>query len=121
MSNNEKSIPYLSTLQELVSIQQTPKIILICFTASWCGPCKKMKPFLTELMHKYSKIALFYYVDVDKSSELTEKFNVSKMPTFAIFKGNVPIITFSGANPERVALVMHVASATGFPGFVAKK
>ena len=44
--------------------------VVVDFTASWCGPCKKIAPVLQELARKASGKVLFYKVDVDQSREL---------------------------------------------------
>jgi thioredoxin 1 len=42
------------------------KIIVVDFTATWCGPCRLMTPVSSELIKKYD-ILTFLEVDVDKS------------------------------------------------------
>ena len=32
---------------------------ILFFTASWCGPCKSMYPFVTQLSEKNSKYIFF--------------------------------------------------------------
>jgi thiol-disulfide isomerase/thioredoxin len=37
------------TLEEFIELQkQNKSILLFFFTASWCGPCKKVKPYVFE-------------------------------------------------------------------------
>jgi thiol-disulfide isomerase/thioredoxin len=41
------------------------KIIVVDFTATWCGPCRLMAPVFTDLSKKYD-ILIFLKVDVDE-------------------------------------------------------
>ena len=62
------------------------KLIVVDFTASWCGPCQKIKPFFHECSNLYKKTSLCLSVDVDKFPELTSKYKIEAMPTFLCFK-----------------------------------
>jgi thioredoxin 1 len=64
------------------------------FTADWCGPCKKVRPIIQELIQEgYS----FQIIDVDIEKELVEKFEISSVPTFILFKNEKSIKRISGA------------------------
>ncbi|KFQ27629.1 Thioredoxin, partial [Merops nubicus] len=40
------------------------KLVIVDFSATWCGPCKMIKPFFHSLCDKYSE-AVFIEIDVD--------------------------------------------------------
>jgi thioredoxin 1 len=64
------------------------------FTADWCGPCKKVRPIVEELIKDgYS----FQIIDVDIEKELVKKFEVSSVPTFILFKNEKSVKRISGA------------------------
>jgi thioredoxin 1 len=58
------------------------------FTADWCGPCKKVRPIVEELIKDgYS----FQIIDVDLEKELAKNFEISSIPTFILFKNEKSI------------------------------
>lgn len=80
---------------ELVSAG--PKLVVVDFTASWCGPCKRISPFFEELVAKYPK-AVFLKVDVDECQETAASQGVSAMPTFIFFRNKTKIGRLQGAD-----------------------
>jgi thioredoxin-like negative regulator of GroEL len=72
-------------LQAIVAEQN---IVLVQFSAGWCGNCRIMKPkfkrFATEADN-----AKFVIVDAEKFPESRKLANVDNLPTFAAFKDGV--------------------------------
>jgi thiol-disulfide isomerase/thioredoxin len=87
---------------------------IIKLTASWCGPCKKIAPYVNQLNEIYSKTHSFQYIeiDVDNALDLYAFFKKMKMangvPTFLTFKKclyqpdsyYVPYKCMTGADPR---------------------
>jgi thioredoxin len=53
---------------------------IVDFSATWCGPCKRLSPILEELAMEYKGKVDIYKVDVDKCRKLAETFNISSIP-----------------------------------------
>ena len=92
---------YITGIKELnLEIQNNnQKKIMLVFTASWCGPCQKLKNELIStnqdgsisgIQVKYQDKLIILYIDVDESEnqELMEIYEVSGMPTQVIIKPN---------------------------------
>jgi len=67
------------------------------FTADWCGPCKKVRPIVEELIKDGNS---FQIIDVDLEKELAKNFEISSVPTFILFKNEKSIKRISGAQTK---------------------
>ena len=63
------------------------KIIVLKFTASWCGPCQRIKKDYQNLIITFPDI-IFTEIDVDEMEKLSEHFEISCMPTFIFIKSH---------------------------------
>ncbi len=61
---------------------------LMVFTATWCGPCQRMKPIWRAIERKDHEVK---WVDIDKSN-LDEKYKVTGVPTTFVIDANGKII-----------------------------
>lgn len=77
------------------------KLVVIDFSATWCGPCKQIAPFFKELSEELTDV-VFVKVDVDENPATAAKYSVSAMPTFLFIKGGEVVDRLMGANPARL-------------------
>jgi len=61
--------------------------VLVDFWAAWCGPCKKIAPFIDELAEEYAGKMKIGKVDVDTNSKIATEYGVMSIPTIIFFKG----------------------------------
>lgn len=55
------------------------------FSATWCGPCQKLKPYFKQYEEVYKGQADFVTIDVDENKALARKHNIQSVPTVIIF------------------------------------
>jgi thioredoxin 1 len=67
-------------------IIQADKPVLIDFFAEWCGPCKLMKPILTELRQRMGDKIRILKVDVDRSPVVSSAFDIQSVPTLMLIR-----------------------------------
>lgn len=77
-------------------------IVLVDFSATWCGPCKMQKPVLEEMESEVD--FEIYSVDVDENPDLAGRYNVNAVPSMMLFKGGVLKNTLVGFQAKEVIL-----------------
>ncbi len=61
-------------------------VTLVDFYADWCGPCRMLAPVFEEVAGSMSGKAKFGKLDIDKSSGIAGKNEVTSVPTMILFK-----------------------------------
>ena len=75
-------------------------LVLIDFFAEWCMPCLTMAPILDELSETFKGKIKIGKVSVEDNQELAQKFSVSSIPNFVLFKDGKKIDQFVGSMSE---------------------
>lgn len=78
------------------------KLVVVDFHALWCGPCKRIAPFLEKLADKYADSMVVVKVDVDEVEELATKYKIQSMPTFIFFRKGSHLHTQTGSDEAKL-------------------
>jgi thioredoxin 1 len=73
------------TTQSFFEKIRSENLVLIDFSASWCGPCKRLTPVLDALSKELPAVK-FYKVDIDESELLRDKYGIRSVPTILVFE-----------------------------------
>lgn len=76
--------------------------VLVDFSAVWCGPCKMLAPIVEELSTDMEGKAKVFKVDVDKSGDIAQRYNIMGVPTVMIFKKGEAVEKMVGFQPKEV-------------------
>lgn len=89
-------------------IKNSP-LVLVDFSAEWCGPCKALAPILKQLATKVGNQIKIVKIDVDKNNALATKMNVRGVPTLVLYKNGNQVWRQSGVVPidQLIKLVQH--------------
>ncbi|XP_067442002.1 thioredoxin-like [Thunnus thynnus] len=75
------------------------KLVVVDFTATWCGPCRMIGPEFVKLSEKpENSNVVFLKVDVDKAPDVSSSCGIKCMPTFHFYKNGEKVYEFSGAD-----------------------
>ena len=86
-TNSKELVEWRKDLPAAISdAAKTHQSIFIDFTATWCGPCQKMKQ--TTFADANIKKAMDRYIpvqiDIDQQPKFAQQFQVESIPTFVI-------------------------------------
>lgn len=74
---------------------------VIYFTADWCNPCQRTKPFAEELIAEGNDIR---FADADQQIDLVKQFEIKSIPTFILIEDGVEINRMNGAKTKEQLL-----------------
>merc|ERR1712224_407561 len=77
------------------------KLVVVAFTASWCGPCQRIAPIFAKLAKEMPDV-VFVKVDVDDNEETAAACGIQAMPTFQFYKSGAKVHEFSGASEAKI-------------------
>jgi thiol-disulfide isomerase/thioredoxin len=109
-SITELNVAQLQALQASLS----NKVLILKFSADWCGPCKKIAPAYQEFIAQAPENIIFGDIDVDENLDLYMALKKQKMvtgiPVFLAFFGDakrtmwfIPDDSIVGADSVAVA------------------
>ena len=74
-------------------------IKIIKFSASWCQPCKVLKPIMDEVKNENPNV-IFENIDVDQNKDFAMQSGVTSVPTVIIYKNGNEASRFSGVKTK---------------------
>ncbi len=86
------------TFEAEVLQSQVP--VLIDFTATWCSPCKALKPIIEKVAQSHAGRLKVVQLDIDDSPDTPSRFNIRGVPTVIMFKDGKEVARLVGLAPE---------------------
>ncbi|MBR4350932.1 MAG: thioredoxin [Bacilli bacterium] len=70
--------------------------VLVDFNATWCGPCKMLKPVLDQVAKDGKKIVA---IDVDDDRDLAIEYGINSIPCLILFENGKEVKRSVGLVP----------------------
>ena len=89
---------------ELEQLVQSTKILLVDFSATWCGPCKSLGKVLeTKVMPKIKDDpdVKLVKIDIDKNQELAQGLQVMSVPCMMFFFNGQRLVFQTGEDGKQ--------------------
>ncbi|XP_019089899.1 PREDICTED: thioredoxin H2 [Camelina sativa] len=81
--------------------KESNKLLVVDFSASWCGPCRMIEPTIHAMADKFTDVD-FVKLDVDELPDVAKEFNVTAMPTFVLVKRGKEVERIIGAKKDEL-------------------
>ena len=90
---------------EISSVELQEKInkgekIILKLGATWCGPCKMLKPIFEKVANENTTDVQMYTLDVDLNREIAMSLGVRSVPTIKLINAGEVIDTKVGMQSE---------------------
>ena len=86
-------------------VLKSEKPVLVDFNATWCGPCRMLKPTLDAIAAERSDVTVVG-VDIDENMELAEEYEVFSIPCLVLFKDGAEADRSVGLVPKDRVLAL---------------
>ena len=100
-TNDETQTPMTSTTEEVIQenhggvitkdsfdrVIAGNKLTMVDFYTTWCGPCKRMAPFVQQIKEENADIVNVVQVDAEAQLDIAGRYNIQGYPTLIFFKG----------------------------------
>lgn len=74
------------TMNDYRNHVKSDKLVLVDFNATWCGPCKRMAPFLADISIEQKDKLELLKIDADENSSLAKDMKIEGIPTLFLYK-----------------------------------
>src|SRR5712691_3729234 len=82
------------------TVGASTQLVLLDFWATWCAPCKMLKPLVEELATEYEGRGVVAELDVEANPITASKFGVLSIPLLKRFRGGKPAERDGNDKPE---------------------
>ncbi|WP_437670838.1 thioredoxin [Sorangium sp. So ce131] len=101
-----KNVVEVNDLNFDKEVLQTDTPVLVDFSASWCGPCKRLAPVVDEIADETAGQVKVVKLDVDESPAAAQRFAIRSLPTVMAFRNGEPAGTHVGLTNKKTLLAL---------------
>ncbi len=90
---------YIESETEFDQLIASESLVVVDFTATWCGPCKVVGPLMDKLAAEYGNRIQVFKLDLDAHKAVAQRLNIRSIPAVMLFKQGKILETLVGVKP----------------------
>lgn len=67
-------------------VLNSPGLVLVHFSAPWCGLCRMINPMLNKLQSDIEKPVKIVIINTDENFKLANTYRIKNLPTILVFE-----------------------------------
>jgi thioredoxin 1 len=87
---------YIQSETEFYSLIASEGLVVVDFTAQWCGPCKLVAPRMDRLASDYADRLQVFKLDLDANKGLAKRLGIRSIPAVMMFRKGELLETLVG-------------------------
>lgn len=87
---------YIQSETEFDSLIASEGLVVVDFTAQWCGPCKLVAPRMDRLASDYADRLQVFKLDLDANKGLAKRLGIRSIPAVMMFRKGELLETLVG-------------------------
>ena len=109
---NSEEVAYKVENSKIIPVNGLPTIV--DFSATWCPPCRQLKPIFQKLEEEFEGRINFITIDVDEMPELAQSYGVQSIPMLLFIGRDGKIVNTLVGFQSRAQLLEQINSCFGF-------
>lgn len=81
------------------------KLVVVDFSATWCGPCRALSPYIDALATNHHHI-LFAKANIEETPIMANELDVKSLPCVIIFENGKEIHRVVGFNKPKLQAII---------------
>jgi len=87
---------YIQSETEFDSLIASEGLVVVDFTAQWCGPCKLVAPLMDRLADDYGDRLQVFKLDLDANKGVAKRLGIRSIPAVMLFRKGEVLETLVG-------------------------
>ena len=89
------------TKDSFIKLTKDTPVVLVDFYAEWCGPCKKMGPYIEKFKNDYKGKVNVVKIDADQNKQLVLDLGYQALPIILVYKEGKKVFEREGFVSEQ--------------------